>query len=221
MPNTGCSTEPVQQPSCDTYSHEVLCCEPVKHVGRKVCATKFPVPACVPDNRNACAPCDCVPCFDENLAMTPEVKAAVTDMLHALLQTLSPVDRCGCKQISQVGHDLPLKPRQSQNPATGAFLFEQTAANGTVTTVETAINAATGAMNRPLFDDLCCSSDLQHSAFLNNGQSSVRFKGGNAPSIFGGLSTGVNSAEFHHLVGELFCCAIDKVAEAPELVVVP
>lgn len=220
--NTGCGTQEVMQPSCDTYSHEVKCCAPVKQVGRPVCNVKFPVPACVPDNRNACAPCDCVPCFDEELAMTPEVKLAVKDMLSALLQTLSPVDRCGCEQISQVGHDLPLKPRQKQDPATGDFLWLETAADGSETETTSAINSVSGLNNTPIFDDICCgAAGNQHSAFLNNGTSSVRFKGGNPPSLFGGMTTGVNSAEFHHLVGELFCCAIAKVDEAPELVVVP
>lgn len=219
--NTGCSGTTAQAPNCEPYSHEVQCCEPVKTIGRAVCPTKFPVPACVPDPRNACDPCDCVPCFDTDLAMTVEVKAAVTQMLDALLQSLSPVDRCGCEQISQVGHDMPLKPRQAQDPTTGEFLWEETAADGSVTVTSSPINSVTGAPNCPMFDDLCCAADLHHSAFLNNGQSSVRFKGGNPPSLFGGMSTGVNSAEFHKLVGDLFCCAKAKVAEAPELVVAP
>lgn len=221
MFKTGCNTMPAPVASCEPYSHQDICCPPVSRVARSVCAVKFPVPECVPDPRNSCDPCDCVPCFDTELAMTPDVKAAVVQMLEALRQSMSPVDRCGCEQVSQVGHDIPLKPRQKQDPTTGAFLFLQVNADGSSEEVESAVSP-TGMANQPVFDDLCCGGNgHQHSAFLNSGVSSVRFKGGNPPSLFGGMSTGVNSAEFHKLVGDLFCCAIAKVEEAPELVIAP
>lgn len=220
--NDPCNTVDPQQPDCNPYCHDPECCVNDITIKRDVCPVKVHVPCCVPDPYNSCDPCDCIPCFNvDELAMTAEAKAAVMQMLDALLQTLSPVDRCGCEVIDQVGHDIPLKPTQKRDPETGAFLFLQQNADGTITETTSAINPTTQQPNQPAFDNLCCNGGSRNSAFLKSGTSSIRYKGGNHPGMFGGFSGSFDSREFHDRVGELFCCAKDKLAQAPEMIVEP
>lgn len=222
--STGCTPDDPCPNGCEPYSHEPDCCPKVGLYGRQVCPVKVAVPACKPDFKSGCAnACDCVPCFNETTsAMTPEVKQQVLDMLTALMQGISPVERCGCDILDPIGHRIPLKPAQKTDPATGMFVFLMTNADGSTVETTSAINASTGEANKPVFDDLCCTGSMsKHSAFINNGMASNQFRGGNHPGFMGGLVGGVDSREFHERISEIFCCAIDKVNEAPILVITP
>jgi hypothetical protein len=139
-------------------------------------------------------------------------------MLDAIMYAISPVDRCGCDVVEQVGFNVPLKPAQKQNEA-GEFLFEQvTTVKGSevIELVTSAFNATTMQANKPAFDELCCNGvDYKNSPFKNNGTSSIRYRGGNGPALFGGFTGGVDSREFHDKISELFCCVKAKLDEAP------
>jgi len=189
---------------------------------------KFDVQECRSNIANPCDCLECAPCFDD-IPMTAEAKAAVEATLDAIMFAISPVDRCGCEVIEQVGFVVPLKPAQATN-ANGEFLWQQVKCGqvemedsndpncpGQVPVLTTsAINTVTNEMNRPHFTDLCCDGiDSKNSPFKSRGTSSIRYRGGNGPGIFGGFTGNVDSREFHEKITDLFCCVKEKINIAP------
>lgn len=221
-----CGTATVQQPNCEPYVHKEPCCPPVKALGRPVCPIKVSTPDCEWEG-NGCDPCECVPCPEGEIVMNEAAKAYMAQTITALLQTISPVERCDCKVVEQVGHDYPLKPQQTRNEM-GQPLYNQVNmvvnpdGSVTSTTVQTtsATHSETGLANTPIFDDCCGAGASKHSAFLNSGMSSIRFRGGKGPGYMGGLSGDLNSREFHDRMSDLFCCALDKLNEVETIEVV-
>lgn len=219
MFKTGCEDNTAQLPECGPTPEREVCCPPNKAIGRPVCGVKFDVQGCRPDITNPCDCLECAPCFDD-IPLTAEAKEAVVATLNAMLYAISPVDRCGCEIVEQVGFTVPLKPSQAVNE-NGEFLFTQTninAVTGAITTeqVTSAVNPDTGMANKPYFDELCCNGvDNKNSPFINRGTSSIRYRGGNGPILFGGFTGGVDSREFHEKIGDLFCCVLEKLDTAP------
>lgn len=205
-----CSNPACQLPDCSDYNHIPQCCIVKPNLATPQCPVKVYVPACVPaasgTNLSGRIDCNCVPCPEEGLEFTAEQKSYIETVLRGLLQTISPYARCGCEIVDLMGHADPLKPAPMKD-VNGEQLYYQE--DGTLGTTVT---------DCPAFHSCCDANGNMHSPFLHSGVSIYGRMGidGAPPSPIAGGD--YNSMVFHENLGQLFCCALDKIAAAPTVV---
>lgn len=225
---SNCKQGPADIPlNCDSGPMpEAPCCPPV-NLDTTYCDTNLAiVDTCElhADPYDTCGDlCDCLPCFatdtpENDVGLTPEAKAMFIAFVQTIGKLVDPTPNpCGCDGEPYQGTSIVDRavPQQMVNDDGELIYVDNITGKDTTKPTDKKGNPNLG---KP---DICCgdSAQLLNSVFLKGGVDPYAHIGNfDNRGIFKDTGT-VLTPEAKENVRQLICCAVDRINDAPELII--